>query len=90
MVVDPNQAIQDLEKKMMADIIISGKLSILSYGHMLKLLPICQRSVWDQGSDIENRVASEEDKEEDQYESDQEYAMLLADGVEDNLIDPDY
>ena len=46
--------------------------------------------LWDQGSDIENREASDEDEEEVQYDSNQEYAMLLADGAEDNLIDPDY
>ena len=90
MEVDLNQFIQDLEKKKMADIIISGKLSILSYGHMLNLLPICQRSVWDQRSDIENREASDDKEEEVHYDSDQEYAMLLADGVDDDLIVRDY
>ena len=62
---------------------------MLSYGHMLELLPICQRSVWDQGSDIENREASE-DEEGENYNSNQEYAMLLADRADNDLIDGDY
>ena len=63
------------------DIIVSGKYSVLSYRHMKDLVPFCQRSVWDHGSDIENVYASEDKKEEEKeyYDSNQAMTMFLAD-----------
>ena len=45
--------------------------------------------MWDLGSDVENKEASD-DEEDEGYDSDQAYTIYLADAADEDLNDEDY